>query len=58
MARKADVRSLYYITHVENLPSILRHGILSHGQIESQGIPYTRIYDADIVSKRKDKTHA
>ena len=56
MPRKADIRSLYYITHVENLPSILQHGILSHGQIESRGITFTPIYDADIVSKRKDKT--
>ena len=56
MTRKADIRSLYYITHVENLPSILQHGILSHGQIESRSIPFTPIYDADIVSKRKNKT--
>jgi O-acetyl-ADP-ribose deacetylase (regulator of RNase III) len=56
MLQKADIRSLYYITHVENLPSILQYGILSHGQIESRGITFKPIYDADIVSKRKDKT--
>jgi O-acetyl-ADP-ribose deacetylase (regulator of RNase III) len=56
MSRETDIRSLYYITHVQNLPSILHNGILSHGQIESHGIPFTPIYDADIVSNRKDKT--
>lgn len=56
MPREADIRSLCYITHVENLSSILQHGILSHGQVELRGIPFTPIYDADIVSKRKEKT--
>lgn len=56
MPRRTNIRSLYYITHVANLPSILQHGILSHGQIESRDIHFTPIYDADIVSKRKNKT--
>jgi O-acetyl-ADP-ribose deacetylase (regulator of RNase III) len=55
MPPKADIRSLYYITHVENLPSILQHGILSHAQMESRSISYTPIYDASIVSNRKNK---
>lgn len=32
--KKLDIRSLYYITHIENLPSILHRGILSHEQVE------------------------
>lgn len=48
-------KSLYYITHVANLPSILTHGILSHSQVEKQQISYTPVYDAQIVSRRKDK---
>ena len=55
MARKAEIKSLFYITHVENLPSILRHGILSHAQIEAGNVPYTPIYDAEIVGNRKNK---
>jgi O-acetyl-ADP-ribose deacetylase (regulator of RNase III) len=55
MTQKASIKSLFYITHVDNLSSILQRGILSHGQIESQGVPFTPIYDASIVSKRKDK---
>jgi O-acetyl-ADP-ribose deacetylase (regulator of RNase III) len=52
---KMEIKSLYYITHIENLPSILSHGILSHNAIEDRGIKYKAIYDADIVSNRKLK---
>lgn len=50
-----DVKNLYYITHVDNLPSILSRGILSHNQIESQNVAYRAIYDSEIVSNRKLK---
>ncbi|OYD90555.1 Appr-1-p processing protein [Nostoc sp. 'Peltigera membranacea cyanobiont' 210A] len=53
--RKPDIKSLYYITHIENLPSILQRGILSHKKVEELGVSYTPIYDSGIVSKRKDK---
>lgn len=53
--RKIDIKSLYYITHVENIPSILRNGILSHTRVESTGVKFHAIYDADIVSNRKAK---
>lgn len=46
---------LYYITHIDNIPSILRNGILSHQSIEDQGLEYAKIYDTDIVSNRKQK---
>jgi O-acetyl-ADP-ribose deacetylase (regulator of RNase III) len=55
MSRRAEIKGLFYITHVENVPSILKHGILSHGQIEAQNVPFTAIYDAAIVSNRKAK---
>jgi len=54
--RQPEVKQLYYITHITNLPSILQHGILSHRRIEDSGIPYARIYDAAIVSKRAART--
>ena len=31
------IKSLYYITHIDNLPSILERGILSHERIETEG---------------------
>lgn len=49
----APIKELYYITHINNIPSILRRGILSHEIIESEGIPFTPIYNAEIVSRRK-----
>ncbi|HUY90898.1 MAG TPA: DarT ssDNA thymidine ADP-ribosyltransferase family protein [Pirellulales bacterium] len=55
MARKAEIKSLFYITHVENVPSMLKNGILSHGLVDAQNVPFTPIYDQAIVSNRKDK---
>lgn len=49
------LRGLYYITHVDNLPSILEKGILSHRKVEEEGIKYTPIYDSDIVMNRRDR---
>lgn len=54
--KKPEIKSLYYITHINNLPSILQHGILSHRLVQERGIPYTQIYDAEIVSNRQAKT--
>lgn len=53
--RKADIKSLYYITHVDNAPSMLQRGILSHAVVEHEAVPFTPIYDADIVSSRGQK---
>lgn len=53
--RKLDIRNLYYITHVDNLPSILEKGILSHKRIEEEGVQPIRIYNTDIVNRRREK---
>ena len=47
----SDIRGLYYITHIDNLPSILEKGILSHDMIEAEGLSYTQIYDSSIVER-------
>lgn len=52
--RHPDIKELYYITHIENVPSILERGILSHEAIETGNIPVKRIYNPDIVAKRRD----
>ncbi|MFH1004794.1 MAG: DarT ssDNA thymidine ADP-ribosyltransferase family protein [Bacteroidota bacterium] len=49
------VKQLFYITHIDNVDSILRHGIMSHKMIEESKIPFTRIYDAQIVSSRQNR---
>lgn len=56
MARKAEIKSLFYITHIENVASILKNGILSHSQIDAERVPFTPIYDSSIVSNRKEKS--
>lgn len=54
--RKLDISNLYYITHINNLPSILEKGILSHERVEREKVRSTRIYNADIVNRRKEKS--
>ena len=49
---KEFIKGLYYITHIENLPSILANGILSHAQVETSKVAYTPIYDSQIVTRR------
>jgi len=53
VGRLLKLRGVYYITHIENLPSILERGILCHRIIEEEQVRYTRIYDPDIVRVRK-----
>jgi hypothetical protein len=53
---KPDIKGLFYITHVNNIKSILRHGILSHALVEEREVPFTPIYDAQIVSNRRGRT--
>ena len=54
--RNSDIRGLYYITHIDNLPSILEKGILSHEKIQTTRIPYTRIYDNSVVERRRHRS--
>jgi hypothetical protein len=48
-------RGFYYITHIDNLPSILQRGILCHRAIEEEQIGFTKIYNEEIVNKRETK---
>ncbi|HDN79861.1 MAG TPA: DUF4433 domain-containing protein [Chloroflexi bacterium] len=50
------LRGLYYITHIGNLPSILKRGILSHYLVERNRIPHIAVYDEEIVARRKEIT--
>lgn len=49
------IKELYYITHIDNIPSILRDGIFSHRLINERKITYTPIYDKEIVAGRSQK---
>ena len=47
-------RELYYITHIDNLESILKNGIFSHERISMEGINHAKIYDNNIVVNRSE----
>ena len=53
--RNLDMKNLYYITHIDNLPSIFERGILSHERIEEEGLQPAHIYNTDIVNRRRKK---
>ncbi len=53
---KRIVKSLYYITHIDNLPSILQYGILSHRQVDARKIPFTPVYNPEIVANREGRS--
>lgn len=55
MARKIGIEGLYYITHFDNVPSILRWGILSHDLVQKKGINYAQIYNSNIVNNRSQR---
>lgn len=48
------LRGLYYITHIDNIPSILNRGILCHKKVLEDKIQYKPIYDKNIISKREN----
>ena len=52
---QGQFRELYYITHINNIPSILQRGILSHEIVEKENIEYTPIYDEEIIANRREK---
>ncbi len=52
------INQLYYITHIKNLGSIRKLGILSHERVQADGVQYEPVYDEQIVANRKLMTTA
>jgi hypothetical protein len=50
--RRSDVKELHYITAIENVPSILRHGILSHKR--ARKVHHISVAMKEIQDRRKD----
>lgn len=50
---KKDIQELYYITDIENVPSILDKGILSHNTVKD--IPHVDISNKEIQGVRENK---
>ncbi|MEB3340507.1 DarT ssDNA thymidine ADP-ribosyltransferase family protein [Okeania sp.] len=55
MVHKTSIQNLFYITHIENIISILEKGILSHQLIEYNQLKPTTIYNSQIVDNRYQK---
>jgi O-acetyl-ADP-ribose deacetylase (regulator of RNase III) len=49
-------KELFYITHINNLPSILEKGILCHQEIINQNLEPQTVYDSNIISLRQGKS--
>ena len=45
----SNIRELFYITHIDNLSSILSLGVYSHEKIEDGEVHSTPIYDTNIA---------
>ena len=51
----ADIKELYFIMPIENLDSILEHGLLSHNRIKQLKLKHRSIANGVIQDRRKDK---
>ncbi len=50
MAFQKEINNLYYICHLDNLKSILEHGLLSHNEVQT--LTPKAIYDESIINRR------
>ena len=50
------MKNLYYITHKDNLPSILERGIFSYDRVEAEGLRPIPTYDGNGVEQPNYKT--
>lgn len=55
MLRKIGIEGLFYITHFDNVFSILENGILSHSLIERERISHKSIYNGSVIDRRANR---
>lgn len=48
-----DVRELHYITHLDNLASILNHGILSNHEVSRRGFTHVSVALSEVQERRR-----
>lgn len=51
----SDIAELYFITDIANMPSILKHGILSHNLIAKKKIQHSSVANVDVQGRRMNK---
>jgi hypothetical protein len=47
---RLDIKELHYITHIDNLESILQHGIMSHNK--AKRLPHISVSDPEVQTRR------
>lgn len=52
---RSDVEELYYITHIDNMPSIMQYGILSRNYAFKKGIDFQDISEEGVQDRRLGK---
>ncbi len=52
---RADIKELHFITHIGNIPSIKRHGILSQHQVRRKKIGNRDISESGVQERREGK---
>lgn len=50
-----EICFLYHLTHVDNMPSILKHGLLSHNSAHARGLVMEDLSDPDVQDRRADR---
>lgn len=51
--QRSDIKALYYICHIENLPSIMQKGIACYNR--AQKLKHNVIHDPSVQERRKNK---
>ena len=52
---RADIKELYFITPIDNMASIFKHGLLSHNKIKASRLSHKSVAHGDVQKRREDK---
>ena len=51
----SDIKELYFITPIDNIPSIFKHGLLSHNKIKVSKLSHKSIAHDEVQKRRENK---
>ncbi len=52
---RSDIKELYFIAYIENVPSILQRGIVSRNKAKKEHMKFKDISNPEVQDRRKDK---
>src|SRR3989338_10117711 len=55
LMNRSDVKELYFITYIENVPSIFKKGIVSRNKAKKERVEFKDISNSEVQDRRKDK---